>query len=80
MAKNPAPSRVHSPTLYFSARLRFACSPAPLRCRAGPPPPSPVVGVDLVFLDTVRPARRCHVSKTGQKYCRRTSGERFMRV
>nr|BAX24586.1 hypothetical protein [Oryza sativa Japonica Group]BAX24603.1 hypothetical protein [Oryza sativa Indica Group]BAX24699.1 hypothetical protein [Oryza rufipogon] len=47
MAKNPAPSRVHSPMLYFNARLRFACSPAPLRYRAGQPPPSPVVGVDL---------------------------------
>nr|BAD69194.1 hypothetical protein [Oryza sativa Japonica Group]BAD69427.1 hypothetical protein [Oryza sativa Japonica Group] len=33
--------------LYFNARLRFACSPAPLRYRAGQPPPSPVVGVDL---------------------------------
>ncbi|BAB44037.1 hypothetical protein [Oryza sativa Japonica Group] len=29
-------SRVHSPTLYFDARLRFACSPAPLRPRARP--------------------------------------------
>ncbi|BAD53048.1 hypothetical protein [Oryza sativa Japonica Group] len=40
-------SRVHSPTLYFDARLRFAYSPALLRCRAGPSQPSPVVGVDL---------------------------------
>uniref|UniRef100_A0A0E0CMA8 START domain-containing protein n=1 Tax=Oryza meridionalis TaxID=40149 RepID=A0A0E0CMA8_9ORYZ len=47
-------SRVHSPTHYFDARLRFACSPPPLRCRTGPPPRSPVVGIDLVLLDTIR--------------------------